>query len=308
MRPKLLAKIIGFFKTVHNLILGLLPRKQRLAYLHWRMLGDWPDLHNPRRFNEKLCWRKLYDHNPLFPVTADKVLARDFIADRIGPQYLTRIYGVFDDPDQIDFASLPDAFVLKANHGCGWIRLVPDKSSVDWPELKALAKSWLAQRYGRLGGEWWYDVIQPMLMIEEFLRDKEGKPPDDYRFWVFGGEVAMVQVDIDKFSNWHRNYYDTRWRQLPQVSSRIPQGGDIPRPATFDTMVALASKLGTDFDFVRVDLCHVPGRIVFGEMTHCSGSGWAPFSDPSFDEWLGQLMKLPREPYLNCRGASLQSL
>jgi len=130
-------------------------------------------------------------------------------------------------------------------------------------------------------------------LIEEFLRDKKGKPPDDYRFWVFGGEVAMIQAEIDKFSNWRRNYYDTRWRRLPQVSSRVPHGEDIPRPATFDTMLGLASELGADFDFVRVDLYEVPDRVVFGELTHCSGSGWAPFSDPSYDEYLGQLMKLP---------------
>lgn len=292
MSLEILGDARRLLQTVHKFIVMRLPLRQRLEYLHWRKLGEWPDLNNPRRFNEKLCWLKLYDRNPLFPLTADKVRVRDFVAERIGAEYLPRIYGVFDDPDEIDCATLPPAFVLKANHGCGWNRLVPDKSSVDWSELKALARSWLNRRYDRMGGEWWYGAIQPKLLIEEFLRDEKGKPPDDYRFMVFRGAVAMVVVEIDKFSNWRRNFYDTKWRRLP-LELRYPQGADVPPPPHFDIMLALASRLGADFEFVRVDLYKVPGRIVFGELTHCPGSGWGVFSDPRYDEWLGRLMKLP---------------
>jgi hypothetical protein len=220
---------------------------------------------------------------------------RDFIAERVGTEYLPGIYGVFDDPDQIDFAALPSAFVLKANHGCGWNELVRDKSSVDWSELKALAGSWLRQRYDQMGGEWWYGAIRPKLLIEELLPNEDGKPPKDYRFYVFGGRVAMVQVEIDKFSNWRRNFYDPTWRRLP-LSVRYPQGEDVPPPRHFDAMLGLASRLGAQFEFVRVDLYDFADRIVIGELTHCPASGWVRFSEPAYDEWLGQLMKLPISP------------
>lgn len=292
MSSKFLSAGRRLLRTMHNSVVMRLPAKQRLEYLHWRRLGEWPDLNNPRRFTEKLCWRKLYDRNPLFPVTADKVRVRDFVAERVGPQYLPRIYGVFDDPDEIDFPSLPPAFVLKANHGCGWNWLVRDKTLVDWNELRTLARSWLNRRYDQMGGEWWYGAIQPKLLIEEFVPDEDGKPARDYRFYVFSGGVAMVQVEIDKFSNWRRNSYDSMWQRLP-FSLRYPQGADVPRPPHFEIMLAVASRLGADFDFVRVDLYDVADRMIFGELTLCPASGWMPFSDSSYNLWLGQLMKLP---------------
>ncbi len=44
-------------------------------------------------------------------------------------------------------------------------------------------------------------------------------------------------------------------------------------------MIALAERLGRDFEFVRVDLYDIGGRILFGEMTFFPGGGtvrWDP--------------------------------
>lgn len=46
-------------------------------------LGYELDLENPKTFNEKLTWEKLYYNNPLMTKCADKVTARDYSCEKI---------------------------------------------------------------------------------------------------------------------------------------------------------------------------------------------------------------------------------
>ena len=77
------------------------------------------NLQNPQTFNEKLQWLKLYDRKPEYTMMVDKYKVRDYIADKLGEEYLIPLLGVWDDPDDIDFDSLPNQFVLKCNHNSG---------------------------------------------------------------------------------------------------------------------------------------------------------------------------------------------
>ncbi len=58
-------------------------------------------------------------------------------------------------------------------------------------------------------------------------------------------------------------------------------------------MVELAEALAEGFDFVRVDLYNIDGRIVFGELTNYPYGGMAPFDPPEFDDVLGAKWTLP---------------
>ena len=54
-------------------------RKENLRKLFKSGTGYELDLENPKTFNEKLQWLKLYYHNPLMTKCADKYLAREYI-------------------------------------------------------------------------------------------------------------------------------------------------------------------------------------------------------------------------------------
>ena len=72
------------------------------------------DLDNPKTFNEKLQWLKLYDRNPLYTKLVDKYEVRKYIAEKIGEEYLIPLVGgPWNSPEEIDFDVLPDQFVLK---------------------------------------------------------------------------------------------------------------------------------------------------------------------------------------------------
>src|SRR5690606_7832438 len=94
-------------------------------------LGRRPNLRNPKTFNEKLQWLKLNWFDQRAVTCADKVSLREFVAERVGPQYLMPVIGVYSRLEQIPFDTLPDAFALKASHGSGMNIICHDKAQLD---------------------------------------------------------------------------------------------------------------------------------------------------------------------------------
>jgi len=57
----------------------------------YRKLGYSLNLKNPQSFNEKIVWKKIYDRNPLLPITADKVQVRSYIKEVLGEEQAQEI-------------------------------------------------------------------------------------------------------------------------------------------------------------------------------------------------------------------------
>lgn len=70
-------------------------------------MGKKLHLKHPRTFNEKLQWLKLYDRRSEYTVMVDKVKAKEYVALKIGEEYIIPTLGVWEDPDEIDFDALP---------------------------------------------------------------------------------------------------------------------------------------------------------------------------------------------------------
>jgi hypothetical protein len=82
-------------------------------------MGHDLDLQRPETYNEKLQWMKLYDHNPNYTRMVDKYLVKEFVAERVGKEYIIPTLGVWDKFVDIDFEQLPNQFVLKCTHDSG---------------------------------------------------------------------------------------------------------------------------------------------------------------------------------------------
>jgi len=252
------------------------------------------DLDNPKTFNEKIAFKILFDRRPILTRITDKIRARDFVAERIGPDYLTRIYQICRTPQQIDWQALPQSFVIKTNHGAAMNTLVPDKSKVSLDRLIPTLERWLrANIYYEYRREWSYLDIVPCLFIEEFLRHASGKVPADFKFYVFDGEATYLQMHFGRFSNHRSNFYNRDLRRL-DVRLQYPSYEErVTFPPNIEEMFALADRLGRGFDFVRVDLYNVGGRIVFGELTNYPDGGLGIFDPPVFDAIFGSRWRLP---------------
>ena len=109
----------------------ILPARIFLKYAFWKTFCKRLNIKNPKTFNEKIQWLKLYDHNPIYTTMADKFAAKDYVASIIGEEYIIPTIGVWDKFDEIDFDSLPNQFVLKCTHDSGGLVICRDKSKFD---------------------------------------------------------------------------------------------------------------------------------------------------------------------------------
>lgn len=250
------------------------------------------NIREPKTFNEKLQWLKIYNRNPLWSKLADKYAVRDYVNERIGKDFLNDLLGVWDHPSEIDWSALPDSFVLKATHGSGTNILVKDKAVVDQFKIQEQLTHWLAMDYSQCGREWVYREIPRRIIAERFLYDATGGVPQDFKIFCFNGEPRYIQVDVDRFGDHRRAYYDVAWQRQPYTILHEQYDGDINKPQYIETMLKAARALAQDIPFVRVDFYALP-KIVFGEMTFYPENGTGPFEPSEWDLRLGELLELP---------------
>lgn len=228
----------------------LSPPQYRAALKHWYWLfkGRPCHLEAPRTMTEKIHWLKLYDSTPLKGRLADKFLVREWVADTVGEEYLVPLLGVWDSPDEIDFASLPSSFALKATHGSGWNILVPNKSALDEEWARGRLGEWLGLRQAMKGGfELHYEYCEPRIVCERFLRDGTGGLRD-YKFMVFDGVVQFAFTVDRRAGRAMRGTYLPDWTRAPfEYTCEAVRAPDVPPPSGLETMLRLASRLGKGF-------------------------------------------------------------
>jgi hypothetical protein len=254
--------------------------------------GIFPDLENPERLTEKIQLLKLKDRNPRRKLVADRIRLRQYLSEKNLSQHVIPVLGVYDNFTRHNWQSLPTQFVLKANHGCGFVKVIRDKSSEKFEDIKKLTREWQSEDYSALGREWVYRDLQRSIIAEELLLDESGKIPRDYKFTCIHGRVEFAQMDIGRFDDQKRNLYDRDFNQL-NVKLLYPQfEGEIEQPEQWDAAVELAEKLASDFDFIRVDLYIVNNKIYVGEITNFPGSGFIGFEPDEFDKEMGRKLTL----------------
>jgi len=254
------------------------------------------DLKDPRSFNQKICWKKIHDRNPLLRVLADKYKVREYISSTLGEPAADRVLipllFATDDPRKLPFDTLPDSFVLKSSHGSGFNLLVHDRRSLDRAEVVARCGAWLKTSYGVRAHEWAYQRASKMILVERMLKNSDGSIPADYKFSMFHGKCGFIQVDFDRFGAHTRSLYDPQWNKI-DAEWKWPRGGDASRPVCLDEMLRLAEKLAGSLDFVRVDFYVVDGKLYVGELTHYPERGRGRITPREFDFELGRLWSLP---------------
>lgn len=268
----------------------------RIKHTFRSRTGECLNLKTPKTFNEKIQWLKLYDNKPIKVRLADKYLVREWIQEKLGSEYLIPLLGVWDSPDEVDFSTLPDRFVLKANHGSGMILIVKDKSSLNVKKARKSMTEWLKNPYGLLSGEQHYHLIPRKIIAEEYIEQNNGNLYD-YKIHCFNGNPELIQVigDRDFHTHFLRNlYYDTNWKALPITYNYPLYEEEMPRPAQLEQMLSIAQKLCRDFIYVRVDFYLLDnGEIKFGEMTFHPYSGFCSWEPPEANLLMGEKIRLP---------------
>lgn len=250
------------------------------------------NLKNPKSFNAKLTYLKLYDRNPLYVKLVDKHEVRSFVEKRIGKEYLIDQIGLYNNENEIVFDHLPELFVLKATHGSSWVIVCEDKSKLDIELAKKEIHHWFNNNFYDLWGEWVYKKVPPRVVCEKFLKDEEEKSLLDYKFYCFDGVPKFIHVDLERFQKHQRNFYDLNWNRLP-FGLCYPQGKrDVKKPKQLELMKELVSKLSKGFRFVRVDMYEVKNKVYFGELTFYPGNALEKFTPDKYDFVIGEYLNL----------------
>lgn len=268
--------------------------EQEISRQYQQRIGHELNWNNLETYTEKMQWAKLYDKDPRKSELTDKYKVREWVARRIGEDYLINLLGVWDCFEDIDFSKLPNRFVLKTNHGSGTNLIVKDKNQLDIKWAKCKFKDWLDTDFGYKSMELHYSKISPRKIIaEEYIETDQGEL-QDYKFLCFGGTPYYCWVDMGRYSNHTRNVYNLAWQLQPwNQETYAHYEKPIEKPKNFEKMIEIVKILAHGFSHVRVDLYNIKEKIYFGEMTFTNGGGFDRIIPAEYDKLLGDFWELP---------------
>lgn len=156
-------------------LLSWIPDSMMLKLQYRIKMGFWPDFKHPKRFTEKLQLYKMMYRNPVMHQCVDKYEVRKYVESKGLGHILNDLYGVYDNPEDIDFDTLPNQFVMKTTTGGGGqnVIIVKNKNTEDLDILRQKLSLWSsANNLGALAGrEWAYARCKPRIIIEKLLSD-----------------------------------------------------------------------------------------------------------------------------------------
>ena len=292
---KIYRKIGGrlYYRFPH--LRNCMPDKMYLQHYFAQRMGYYMDFDNPRTFNEKLQWLKLYDRKPIYTTMADKIEAKKWVAERIGEQHIIPTLGVYNSFDEIDFEKLPSQFVIKCSHDSGSVVICRDKQSFDFHKARNVIETGLHRNWYLIGREWAYKNIKPRILIEQFMKDSCDELTD-YKFYCFNGvpEFLYVSMGLANHDTAFINYLSLDWKKTPFHRPDFQEFKELPPPPySFEKMVSLSEKLSKDIPFLRVDFYEIDKKVYFSELTFYPGCGMTPFVPEEWDEKCGNLIILP---------------
>jgi hypothetical protein len=252
-----------------NAALYALHPRSVLGYQHH--IGRLPDIAYPRRYSERMLWRKLIDHDPQFVVFSDKLAAKDYCR-RICPDLLVpRTLWTGIDADAIPDELLRGDVFVKTNHGFNFNYPVRG-GSVDRADLKKKTDSWLESVHGVKTGQWAYSMIEPKLFVEEAVGDAD-QDLLDFSIRASNGKAILGSVSgHNKRPNSWITYLDLDGNPTAGAGSHegdepkpLPEGIEIRQP--YRLALRHTAKLSVGVDYARFDFMWNGTNLYAGEIT-----------------------------------------
>lgn len=260
--------------------------------LHLKTTGEWINLDSPEGFNEKLQWLKLNEDQKLKSICADKYAVYKYIEENHDPSILNRLIAVYSNPSEIEWDTLPQKFAMKCTHGCEYNIVTKNKDGLDRNEVERKLNGWLREKFGRRSLEPHYDLIEPKIIVEEYIESRVGLLPLDYKIYCFNGAAKLVLVCSEREDSLRLDFFDLEWNRLNIGHKKDESTKVIERPSCLDEMVRHAEALSKPFKFVRVDFYDKDGVPVFGEMTFTPAANMAMYYNDYGLRLLGGMMDL----------------
>jgi hypothetical protein len=250
------------------------------AHSHNRLPGD------PALFHDMLYGMKvdgsLYD--PVRQFITDKEYVKDFVAARVGSEYVVPTLAVLRSPTEAMNFRFSEPSAVKPTHMSGVVGFVDTNGYFDWPSVQA----WWGTNFYLVGREANYAYLRPKAIVEPVLFGDQNVT--DYKFFCWKGVPRVVQVDIDRRVGHKRAMYDSSWNQLPTCLGFPVVDLDVPRPPLLSAALEISRELSKTMDFLRVDVYMDAERVLVGELTNCPGNATEPFSPGNGERVFSELL------------------
>lgn len=275
--------------------LRLLPDRLYLQLMYYKHFKKFINFNDPQSFNEKLQWLKIYNRNPLYTTLVDKLEMKEWLEDVVGEGYTVPTLGVWEKPEDIDFDSLPEQFVLKWNHDSGSIVICKDKNKFD--KIDAINKLRHGAQFNGFwyGREWPYLNVPPKVFAEPYMEDSTTHELRDFKVFTFNGDAKLLLIASERQKEGVDTKFDFYDMELNHIDMRNQhENAAIPPipPKSFPLMKELAERISKGFAHLRIDFYEVDGKVYIGELTLYHGSGLMTFAPDKWYRILGDWIDL----------------
>lgn len=284
---------------------AICPDKLYLRLRFRCVMGYWPNFSNPRTFQEKINWLKLYNRNEKYTTLVDKYAVKEWVEKRIGSKYIIPTIGVWNTPKEIDWNILPHRFVLKTTHGGGGgsVIICRDKNHFDVESAKMKLSLCMKKNIYNSFREWPYKNVKRRIIAETYKEEKNDKGEfshdlSDYKFFCFNGEPTYCQVIRNRHTKEVIDFYTMEWEHMDFVGLNpkcLNGENGVVRPSCLDEMINVCKVLSSGIPFVRVDLYFINGSVYFGEMTFFPAGGFGRFTPTEWNIIMGNKIILDNE-------------
>jgi hypothetical protein len=266
-----------------------------IHYFHYTILGKFPNLTNPKTYNDKVQWQKLFSQSIQTVNCTNKITLKNYVENKLGLNFTPNILWRNESDFHLNIVNLPDNFVLKTNHDSGSVFILSrdDFAAIDSAFHKSSTA--LSRVYGWEYGEWTYSFISPEIFIEEYIGDPTNLAnPPDFKFHCSNGNILFLQyiydrkhdvkeVILDKKGDLMRIHFDTNMKY----------SDNFKKPKNWHDMIEMCSVLSRDFNYVRIDLYSIKNKIYVGEMTFFPMAGTYTGRG---QEQIGEILNISLDP------------
>ena len=270
-----------------------------IKLIYWMYLDEKLNLRNPKTFNEKIQWLKLYDRQSEYTTMVDKYEVKEYIKKIVKDKdlYVIKTLGVYNSFDEIDFNKLPKQFVIKCTHDSGGVVVVKDKDKLDKVAAREKIENSLKCNYYWKGREWPYKNVKPRVIVEEYMEDKKLHELRDYKFFVFSGKMELMFVASNRQGegDTYFDFYDRDFNHLDIINGHPNNPKTPSKPKNYEKMILLAEKIAGNKPQVRIDFYEINGVLYFGEITFYHWGGFVRWEPEEWNQKLGELIKLPKK-------------
>ena len=284
---------MNFIRTLRKITTSINPvLANKLMYR--KLMGKKLNLDNPKTFNEKINWLKIYKYpyDKYISDCVDKYKLHKILEKKGFGNYSVKLINSWDNVDEIEWDDLPEKFVLKCNHGSKYNIICSNKKEFNKDEAYKKLKRWMKEDYGLVSGELHYSNVNRKIICEEYLGDNI----IDFQIWCTKGKVLFTVYINNPHGENQKITYDENWNKLNFVTSLPRINYEVKKPVKFDEMISIAKEMSKDLIFLRMDFYILKnGNIKISEMTFSPSSGFIFWNPESIDCELGKKIKLDNE-------------